>query len=239
MQFEQSYSKNWLKLIILLAGYFYVVRATSSKQWSCPDTEVQMLNNFVVCSNNNTHAWCMTLGQVLNQEFQACIETCPELQTSVFPKEKAILIEVLPSTSELNRACLLNCFFSQETAMYRQAQVPPEPTVDFLNSAIICIDHENAAHCTSSDTKRRTKLIHCLQEKEDLKITRSSNAPASFEVISKFPIRQTVSFHQCFFNEESAIALRRVTRTKLMSFFEKNPFVGKKSNSRTRFIKER
>ena len=234
MRVEQSYSKNWLNLIILLGLYFCAVRAAQQKEKGYPDVG-QMFHNFVVCNNDNTRAWCMTLGKELNQEFQSCIESIPELQVSLFPQKQAMIMEVPHGMSALNHAEFLNCFFSQETAMFRKALVQPKSTFGFLEDAIICTDHENAAHCSASDEKRRKKLVNCLQNSDDLEITFSSKAPTSFKIVSESPIRQTASFQQCFFNEEFAIALRRVTSTGLASFFKRDHLLSNKVNARSQF----
>ena len=213
-----------LKLMVMLGFYFSLVH-TASKQ---SEKSAFSLDQFVVCNDTNDAVWCMALGKERNVAFEACMDSCSTVtKIETFPEHKSIVVRVKENgQSALMQTCLLNCFFSQEAALYRKNLVQTESVLGFFADSINCKDDKNMAYCTAPDEKRGKKLTNCLKKDQSVDLMFSPRDKSVFLVTSKQFIRKTKQFVHCFFQEETAIALRRVDRIGLLSFLERDKFPG-------------
>lgn len=219
-------SHNWLKLIMFIGLYFYAVRSASK----ATEQEFSFFDNYIVCQDDKDKVWCTSTSALANQNLMQCINACPDAEAWLHPLDETVLGVEPYGALPLSHTCFLKCFFAMDIAIYRKVPAKQSHLFSFLENSVLCFADEDQAYChvlnqqDEKEKKRFSQFIECLENTDfDLVLPRKH---LSVLITTKGLIRENKLFQQCFFNDKTAIALRKSTKNNLLSFLERDKVPG-------------
>lgn len=219
-------SQHWFKLIIFIGLYFYAVQAVNK----VAKKEIDIFDNYLVYKNNNGEIGWTTTSDEASARFKKCISSCPATE-SIQQNSNNTEVEIMfDGGNTVKHSCFLLCFFAFDMAIYRNAPVEKFNLMAFLEDSIICLDNENMAYChalNEQDKKQKKRFSQFSECLKNAKLNLSSSPKkSSILITANQPIRENLSFQDCFFKDPTAIALRKSSKDSFLTFLERDKVPG-------------
>lgn len=217
---------SFFNLIMLISFYLLVVHAKKRDV----KNDVSNFEDYILYKNINGIAGCGTPSEEAQEKFTSCINACEYTRNSTKSFSDTETQVMFEGGRTVRYSCFLSCFFSFNIAIYRNAPFQAFHLFGVLERSILCRDNENRVYCHSMNkedkqqAERFVNFKNCLLNNDmNLKILPEKY---SFLLASDRLIREDSLFHDCFFKDPYAIALRKTDKNDFLLFLERDKVPG-------------
>lgn len=199
---------NFLLRAMAIYGFcFDAVGGVNDEQ----KVDATKLYDFLACQSQETgkvKVWCHTLVEETQVQFVDCMNACNYAESWVHPSDNTVMAVEAYGPPAFEYDCFLDCFFAQETAIYRTEPASDDNLAGFLDGTVTCADYGDTAYCQVIAVKdKRADFAKCLSQ-GNMTVSYLPTDPDVFRVDSmEGSLSQSDHFRQCFFSEKRGAAM--------------------------------